>query len=192
MLIVDKVLVSEDLLEECFCCDLEKCGGMCCVEGDVGAPIEPEEVGDMEDCYPQVRKYMQPEAVKLVDNLGTFDYDMEGEFVTPLLSDEACAYVYYEDGIAKCAIEKAFLNGEIDFQKPISCHLYPIRIKKLPDYEALNYHRWEVCREACKKGKDIKLPVYKFLREPLIRKYGEEWYEKLESAVREKSGNTPQ
>ena len=187
MLIVDKVLVSEDLLDECFCCDLEKCGGMCCVEGDVGAPIEPEEVGDMEDCYPQVRKYMQPEAVKLVDNLGTFDYDMEGEFVTPLLSDEACAYVYYEDGIAKCAIEKAFLNGEIDFQKPISCHLYPIRIKKLPDYEALNYHRWEVCREACKKGKDIKLPVYKFLREPLIRKYGEEWYEKLENAVKERT-----
>lgn len=187
MLIVDNVLVSEDLLEECFCCDLGQCGGQCCVEGDVGAPIEPEEVGDMEDCFPKVRKYMQPEGVELVEKLGTFDYDMEGEFVTPLLRDEACAYVYYEDDIAKCAIEKAYLNGEIEFRKPISCHLYPIRIKKLPDYEALNYHRWEVCESACENGKKLKLPAYKFLKEPLIRKYGEEWYEKLERAVADRN-----
>ena len=125
---------------------------------------------------------MTEEGVQKVEKDGTFDYDMEGAFVTPLLSDEACAFVYYEDGIAKCAIEKAYRNGEIDFPKPISCHLYPIRIKKLPEYEALNYHRWGVCEEACIKGEQLKLPVFRFLKEPLIRKYGEEWYRKLEEA----------
>jgi len=122
---------------------------------------------------------MTPEGIAKVEESGTFDYDMEGAFVTPLLSDEACAFVYYDEGIAKCAIEKAFLNGEIDFQKPISCHLYPIRIIQLPDYEALNYHRWGVCDPACHKGKQINLPLYKFLKEPLIRKYGESWYSEL-------------
>jgi len=108
---------------------------------------------------------------------------MEGEFVTPLLSDEACAFIYYEDGIAKCAIEKAYLNGEIDFQKPISCHLYPIRIKILPDYEALNYHHWDICEGARKLGKKEHIPAYRFLKEPLIRKYGELWYDELEKQV---------
>lgn len=188
MLIVDKVLVSEDLLDECFCCDLGKCHGICCIEGDVGAPIDPDEVGDMEDCYPAAKKYMTKEAIELVDNLGTFDYDMEGEFVTPLVSDEACAYVFYEEGVAKCALERAYFNGETDFRKPISCHLYPIRIKKLPEYEALNYHRWDVCKDACENGQKMKLPVYQFLREPLIRKYGEEWYAKLEEEVKKRKG----
>ena len=182
MLIIDDTLVSEELLEEHFCCDLHACQGMCCVEGDVGAPIEPDEIGDMEDNFPIYRKYMTEEGVQKVEKDGTFDYDMEGAFVTPLLSDEACAFVYYEDGIAKCAIEKAYRNGEIDFPKPISCHLYPIRIKKLPEYEALNYHRWGGCEEACIKGEQLKLPVFRFLKEPLIRKFGEEWYRKLEEA----------
>ena len=103
-----------------------------------------------------------------------------------LNNTEACAYVYYENGIAKCAIEKAFLNGEIDFRKPISCHLYPIRIKKLPDYDALNYHRWFVCEDAYRLGEEMKLPVYRFLKEPLIRKYGDDWYELLESEVKKR------
>jgi hypothetical protein len=155
---------------------------MCCIEGDVGAPIEPDEIADLEDNYPIFKKYMTPEGIEKVEENGTFDYDMEGAFVTPLLQDESCAYVYFEDNTAKCAIEKAFLNGEIDFHKPISCHLYPIRIKILPDYQALNYHRWGVCHSACEKGETLKLPLYQFLKEPLIRKYGEAWYEELEKS----------
>lgn len=184
MLIVGNVLVSDELIKNCFCCDLSQCGGICCIEGDAGAPVAPEEIAELEDNYPIFKKYMTAEGARSVDENGTFDYDMTGEFVTPLINGEACAYVYYEDNIAKCAIEKAFLNGEIDFRKPISCHLYPIRIKQLPDYEALNYHRWFVCEEACEKGEQLQLPVYQFLKEPLIRKYGEEWYKKLEEEVK--------
>ncbi|MCK9339706.1 MAG: DUF3109 family protein [Bacteroidales bacterium] len=183
MLIVGNVLVSEELITDSFCCDLAQCGGMCCIEGDLGAPIEPDEIGDLEDNYPIFKKYMTDEGIALVDKNGTFDYDPVGDFVTPLLEDEACAFVYYEEGIAKCAIEKAFLNHEIAFQKPISCHLYPIRIKKLPDYDALNYHRWLVCDSACQKGKEVGIPLYKFLKEPLIRKYGELWYDSLEKEI---------
>ena len=184
MIIVDNVIVSDELIHKCFCCDLAACGGECCVEGDAGAPLDPLEVAELEDKYPVFKKYMTEEGIRLVEKEGTFDYDMEGSFVTPLLNDsEACAYVFYEDGIAKCAIEKAFLQGEIDFRKPISCHLYPIRIKMLPDYEALNFHHWFVCESACEKGEELGLPAYRFLKEPLVRKYGEAWYARLEEAV---------
>lgn len=187
MLIVEGVLVSEELIDNYFCCDLNDCKGCCCIEGDVGAPVEPYEVGDLEENYPIFKKYMTPEGVEKVEVDGTFDYDMEGSFVTPLLSDEACAYICYdENGVAQCAIEKAFVNGEIDFPKPISCHLYPIRIKKLPDYEALNYHRWQVCSGAVLQGNKLKLPAYKFLKGALTRKYGAAWYEALEKAVEER------
>jgi len=180
MKIIQNILVSDDLFSEHFCCNLNVCGGMCCVEGDAGAPLEPEEISDLEDSYPVFKKYMTPKGIEKVEEYGTFDYDMEGAFVTPLLDDESCAFLFFEDNMAKCAIEKAFLNGEIEFQKPISCHLYPIRVKILPDYEALNYHRWNVCQSACINGKSLKLPLYKFLKEPLIRKYGELWYNELE------------
>lgn len=181
MIIINNILVSDELFENYFCCNLEACQGYCCVEGDMGAPVDPEEVGDLEDNYPLFKKYMSAEAIAKVDAEGTFDYDLEGAFVTPLLSDERCAYAYYDEkGVAKCAIEKAYLNGEISFRKPISCHLYPIRIKKLPDYEALNYHRWFVCNEACELGLKLRLPVFRFLKEPIIRKYGEDFYQKLE------------
>jgi len=181
MLIVDHVLVSDDLMEECFCCDLSQCKGYCCIEGDCGAPIDPLEISDLDEYFPIYKKYMLPEGIEKIETEGVFDCDMEGKFVTPLLEDEACAFICYnEQGIAQCAIEKAFLAGEIDFRKPISCHLYPVRIKSLPDYEALNYHRWFVCETACKKGEKLKIPVYQFLRDPLIRKYGETWYSNLE------------
>ena len=183
MKIIQNILVSDDIFTEHFCCDLQECGGMCCVEGDVGAPLEPLEIADLEDNYPIFKKYMMQEGVEKVEESGTFDYDMEGAFVTPLLTDESCAFAYFEDNIAKCAIEKAFLNGEIEFQKPISCHLYPIRVKKLPDYEALNYHRWGVCCSACEKGEKLKLPLFQFLKEPLIRKYGEWWYAELKNGI---------
>jgi len=180
MKIIQNILVSDDLFSEFFCCNLNMCGGLCCVEGDAGAPLEPDEISDLEDNYPIFKKYMTPKGIEKVEENGTFNYDMEGAFVTPLLDDESCAFLFFEDNIAQCAIEKAFLNGEIEFQKPISCHLYPIRVKILPDYEALNYHRWSVCQSGCKNGKSLKLPLYKFLKEPLIRKYGEEFYSELD------------
>jgi len=183
MKIIQNILVSDDIITRHFCCDLQNCKGLCCVEGDVGAPLEPFEISDLEENYPVFKNYMTSEGVEKIEKSGTFDYDMEGAFVTPLLENECCAFVYFEENVAKCAIEKAFLNGEIDFQKPISCHLYPIRVKILPDYEALNYHRWHVCHSGCERGKELKLPLYKFLKEPLIRKYGENWYEELKNAL---------
>ena len=186
MKIIQNILVSDELFSEQFCCDLNVCGGLCCVDGDAGAPLEPDEIFDLEENYLIFKKYMTPKGIEKVEKNGIFDYDREGSFVTPLLDDESCAFVFFEDNIAKCAIEKAFLNGEIDFPKPISCHLYPIRVKILPDYEALNYHRWHLCHSACEKGKYLKLPLYNFLREPLIRKYGEAWYSELEKMREEK------
>lgn len=183
MIIIDNILVSEDLIDLNFCCNLSACRGMCCVEGDLGAPLEPLEIGDLEEAYPFFEKYLPEENIRKIEEDGLFDYDPEGNFVTPLLSDETCVFCCFENDVAKCTIEKAFLNGETDFVKPISCHLYPIRIKQLPDYEALNYHRWLVCNSACEKGDELHLPVYRFLKAPLIRKYGEEWWRKLERAV---------
>lgn len=183
MLIVDGVLVSDELIDNNFCCELSYCCGCCCIEGDVGAPLHPLEIADLEDNYPIFKKYMTEEGQSLIEANGVFTCDKDGDFVTPLLSDEACAYVYFDNGIAKCAIEKAFHNHEIEFPKPISCHLYPIRIKKLPDYDALNYHHWIVCQEAVREGNRLKLPVYRFLKDALIRKYGESWYHDLEVAI---------
>jgi len=183
MKIIQNILVSDDIFNEYFYCDLSSCGGLCCVEGDTGAPLDPEEILDLEDNYPIFKKYMTLKGVEKVDKDGTFDYDTEGSLVTPLLDDESCAFAFFEEDITKCAIEKAFLNGEIDFQKPISCHLYPIRVKILPNYEALNYHRWYICNSVCKKNDELKLPLYKFLKLPLIRKYGELWYSELEKCA---------
>ncbi|MDR3046279.1 MAG: DUF3109 family protein [Bacteroidales bacterium] len=184
MIIIDNVLVSEMLIEECFCCDIAQCQGSCCIEGDTGAPLDPLEISDLENYYPDYKKYLTQNGIHKLEEEGLFDYDAEGNFVTPLLEDEACAYICYDNGIAHCAIEKAFRNGEIEFQKPISCHLYPIRILQLPDYEALNYHRWFVCTPAVIRGKSLNLPVYQFLKEPLLRKYGEDWFRKLEKSVK--------
>lgn len=185
MLIVGDVLVSEELIDRCFCCDISQCKGQCCVDGDSGAPVEPEETFSLEECYPCFKKYMEEEGVAVVENGGTFVFDEIDEFETPLVdSNAACVFAYFEDGIAKCAIEKCFRNGEISFRKPISCFLYPIRISKVGEYEALNYHRWDVCRSAVKNGEKLGIPIYKFLKEPLIEKYGAEWYGQLEEMVK--------
>jgi hypothetical protein len=185
MLIVGDVLVSEELIDKCFCCDLEQCKGICCVEGDSGAPIAPDEVADLEEHYPVFQKYMTEEGVAVVENGGTFVFNGGDSFETPLMdSNNACAFVFFEDGVAKCAIEKCFRNGEIPFRKPISCYLYPIRISRVGDYDALNYDHWSICRTAVENGNRLKLPVYQFLKEPLIAKYGAEWFEELEEMVR--------
>lgn len=179
MVIIDDIIVSDEIRDARFCCDLKKCYGACCVEGDAGAPLEEEEISILEDFIDDIKPFMCKEGIEVVEYLGVFDYDASGDYVTPLVKDKDCAFVIYENEITKCAIEKAFEAGKIDLQKPVSCHLYPIRITKSKNFEAINYHQWYICEPARTFGKRIGLPVYKFLKDPLIRKYGESWYKKL-------------
>jgi hypothetical protein len=186
MIAIDNTLISDDLGEVFFICDLGRCHGACCVEGDAGAPLDEDEIGVMEDIMDKIRPFMTEAGTKVVEESGVFDYDSEGDFVTPLVNDCECAFVYMDFGVAKCAIEKAYNEGLISFKKPVSCHLYPIRITKFKDFEALNYHKWEICNRALVTGRREEVRVYEFLKEPLIRKYGKEWYAKLDQAFKEK------
>ena len=179
MIIIDNTIISDDLLNICFVCDLDKCKGHCCVEGDAGAPLEEEEISIIEDSLDDVKPYMGEKGLAVIEQSGVFDYDSGGNFVTPLIDNHECAFVIFENGIAMCAIEKAFLEGRVDFPKPISCHLYPVRITKHESYDAVNYHKWNVCNKALEKGNREKVHLYEFLKEPLIRKYGRSWYNQL-------------
>ena len=178
--IADK-LISEDIFSEEFVCNLSKCKGACCVAGDVGAPLEKYETEILERIFPAVKPFLRPEGVKALEEQGTWTLDPnDGDFVTPMVNGEECAYVIFDEkGITKCGIEKAFENGAVDWQKPISCHLYPIRATEYSTFTAMNYHEWDVCSDACVLGKELKVPIYKFLKTPLIRKYGEEFYTTL-------------
>ena len=185
MLVVGDVLVSDELFEKHFCCVLAQCNGQCCIEGDAGAPVAPDETAELSEYYPVYQKYMTQEGLAAVNNSGEPFVFQNNEFQTPLLDGQgACAFVFYEDGIAKCAIEKAYENKEIPFRKPISCYLYPIRVSRVGKYVALNYHHWPICKSACLKGDELRLPVYVFLKHPLIQMFGEEWYDELCETVR--------
>ncbi len=183
MITVGRAIVSEDVINVQFMCDLKACGGECCVQGDEGAPLDENEIGELEDSLEEVVPYMRKEGVDLVDKYGVFDYGSEGDYVTPLINDNECAFIYYENNMALCAIEKAYLEGKIKYQKPISCHLYPIRITEYADFDAVNYHKWSICSSALKHGKEIGIPIYKMLKTPLIRKYGSDWYAELEKEI---------
>ncbi|MEO7990505.1 MAG: DUF3109 family protein [Chryseolinea sp.] len=184
MMKVGDVLVSDDIRDKEFVCNLEKCKGACCVEGDFGAPLLQEELAILEEIYPKVKKYLSPEGIKEIEKQGTHTIDDEGELCTPIISGRECVYaIYDEKKVLKCGIEQAHKAGDIDWKKPISCHLYPIRVTKKKDFEALNYHKWHICTPACALGKELQVPVYKFLRDPLIRKYGEPWYNELVSVI---------
>lgn len=185
MIIIDKTLVSNELFDEAFACDLSACKGACCVEGSSGAPLEDAEVDILDEIYEDVKPFMRAEGIAAVEELGTFTVDQDGDLVTPLVNGEECAYVQFdEQGIAKCAIEMAHRAGKVDWPKPISCHLYPIRIKALKDFDALNYHRWHICKPACECGAKMQVPVFRFCKSALIRKYGEDYYELLEEAYK--------
>ncbi len=187
MILIEDTIVSGDLSKTHFVCDLHGCHGDCCVEGDAGAPLEEEEIGILEDYLEQIKPYMASGGLAVVEKHGVFDYDMDGEFVTPLVEDRECAFVYFENGISFCAIEKAWKEGKIPFQKPISCHLYPVRLTRLTDHIAVNYDHWEICNVARLKGAKDQVPVYRFLKEPLIRKFGQAWYEKLTVAFEQEN-----
>lgn len=181
---VGEVLVSDDIRDKEFVCNLEKCKGACCVEGDYGAPLLQEELAILEEIYPKVKKYLSPEGIREIEKQGTSTVDDDGELCTPIISGRECVYAIYDDKkILKCGIEQAHKAGDIEWKKPISCHLYPIRVTKKKDFEALNYNKWHICTPACALGKELQVPVYKFLRDPLIRKYGEPWYNELVSVI---------
>jgi len=186
MIAIDKTLISEDILENKFVCDLNACKGACCVAGDSGAPLDKEELPLLNAVLEKVKPYMVKKGIKAIERHGAYEIDKDGDYTTTLVSPGAeCAFVFFDEKkIAKCAIEQAYNNGNITWQKPISCHLYPIRIKKLPDYEAVNYDKWEVCKPACKCGEKLDVPVYKFLKTPLIRKFGKEWFRQLEESAK--------
>lgn len=186
MIQIDDVIVSLDVLREKFFCDLDACKGECCIEGDAGAPVEPEEVAELEAVLPVIWNELAPEAQAVIEQQGAVYTDEDGDLVTSIVGNKDCVFTCYDEkGYCYCAIEKAYREGRVNFYKPVSCHLYPIRVADYGSYKAMNYHRWSVCRAAVLLGKENDVAVYQFLKEPLIRKFGEAWYAELEEAVKE-------
>ena len=185
MIAIDNTLISEDILDKKFVCDLTACKGACCVAGDSGAPLDKDELKILDKVLDKVKPFMVAKGIKAIEKKGAYVIDGDGDYTTTLVSDGAeCAFVYFDENkIAKCAIEKAYIEKIIDWQKPISCHLYPIRITKHKTYDAVNYDKWSVCAPACKCGEKLDVPVYKFLKGPLIRKYGKDWFKQLEKSA---------
>jgi len=177
---VGGVLLSSEIITECFCCDYEKCKGICCVEGDAGAPVTLDEIAAIEDTLDTVWADLSASAQSVIDRQGVAYADRDGDMVTSIVRGKDCVFTCYEGDNCLCALERAYRQGKTHFCKPISCSLYPIREKNFGNgLIGLNYHRWEVCRDAVIKGKALGLPVYQFLKEPLIRRFGESWYEEL-------------
>lgn len=187
MIAIDGVLLSDDIVSAQFVCDLEKCKGGCCVDGDCGAPITAEEAQIIAEIYPKVKPYLPAEYIAEIEKQGTHVTDDEHGLVTPTVNGGICVYAFTDQlGVVKCGIEQAHRDGIVDFKKPISCHLFPIRITETPEYELVNYEpRKTLCRPACKLGKKLQVPVYQFLKEPIIRKYGTPFYEALEAVAKE-------
>ncbi len=186
MLQIEDTIVSLDLIEREFVCDLSVCLGACCIEGDSGAPINYEERDKIEKLLPVIWDDLLPEAKKTIKETGVSYIDEEGDLVTNLIHGKDCVFTYYEgNGVCKCVIEKAYREGKTDFYKPISCHLYPVRLKEYDGFTAVNVHRWKICKCAEVLGRREGVKLYQFLKEPLIRKFGEEWYTQLDIAAKE-------
>lgn len=180
ILMVGDVLLSPDIITEHFCCDLDACHGICCVEGDAGAPVTMDEIAAMEDALDTVWGDLGASAQAVIDQQGVAYTDPEGELVTSIVGGKDCVFTCYDNGCCLCAFEKAYRSGKTNFCKPISCSLYPIREKRFSNGTVgLNYNRWDVCRAAVVRGKELQLPVYRFLEEPLTRRFGAEWYQEL-------------
>ncbi len=182
MIQIEDKIVSSDLREVKFVCDLKKCLGACCVFGDAGAPLEDEETKILEGIFQRLIPYLRDESVKSIMKQGVHVIDDDGEKVTPLLEGKECAYAFFENGIARCAIEKAHSEGIVDFKKPLSCHLYPVRVKKYSSFKAVNYERWQLCESALKKGRKLNIPIYEFCRRALERAFGRKFCDTLQLA----------
>lgn len=181
---IGKTIVSEDIIEKDFLCNLSACKGACCVDGDAGAPLEANEAVILENIYPIIKPYLRKESIEAIETQGTHIVTEDGELETPLIDGADCAYVIFDEkNTALCAIEEAYNQGEVDWKKPVSCHLYPVRIKDYSEFSAVNYDHWEICDAACSLGKELQVPVYKFVKEALIRKFGTDWYAELEQVA---------
>ena len=189
MIAIQDTIVSNELLNKQFVCDLNACKGECCVAGESGAPLDKEELPILLEILDKVKPYMNKKGIKAIEKNGPYVLDSDGDYTTTLVSKEAeCAFVVFDENkIARCAIEKAYNDGVISWKKPISCHLYPVRITAYKNYDAVNYHQWNVCKPACECGAKLQVPVYQFLKGPLIRKYGEDWFNELEQVDKERN-----
>ncbi|MEZ5007056.1 MAG: DUF3109 family protein [Chitinophagales bacterium] len=192
MIVIDDILISDDVIEKQFVCDLKKCKGACCIEGDGGAPLEVDELKILEDEYEKFEPYMTEIGKQAIAEQGKYVFEKDDFYTgygTPLIGNTgACAYVNYDEkGVALCSIEQAFNDGKITFRKPISCHLYPVRIKEYKKSTAVNYETWNICSDACTLGAKLKVPTYVFVKDALIRKFGEEFYEQLDGAAQFKN-----
>ncbi len=175
MIAIDKTLISDDLIEAKFSCRLTACHGACCIKGDAGAPLEASEIEIMEALLPKIKPFMIPEHYESVLKVGVAEKDRDGDWVTTCQPSGECNFVVFNGLQTECAIERAFNSGEIDFKKPVSCHLYPVRVKEYNTFTAVNYHKWDICKPGC----NSETPLFIFLQEALIRKFGAEWYEQL-------------
>lgn len=182
---IGNTIVSDEIIENEFVCNLSACKGQCCIDGDAGAPLLKDEIEILDKIYDTVKPYLRPEGIQAIEEQGKWVVGADGEYETTLVNGSECAYVIFDGDTVLCGIEQAYNEGLIEYKKPISCHLYPIRIKEYSQFSAVNYHRWHICDDACTLGKELEVPVYKFLKAPLIRKYGEDWYNELDTVATE-------
>ena len=183
---IGKTLVSEEIIETHFHCNVDACKGACCIEGSGGAPLMENEVKIIDKNYKKIAPYLSQEAKNKISKDGKYIYDKEGKMETPLLDGKACVYVHYKsNGLLECGIEKAYNEGQIELKKPLSCHLYPIRIKEYSSFTAVNYHKWGICSEACSFGENHKKPLFQFVKEALIKRFGDDWFIELEKVAKE-------
>ncbi|MFT4781822.1 MAG: hypothetical protein ACJAZK_000064 [Psychroserpens sp.] len=179
-----KTIVSEDIIEKDFLCNLSACKGACCIDGDAGAPLEAKEAQILKEIYPKLKPFLRQEGIDAIEKQGTSTTTSSGDLETPLINGADCAYVIFDDKkTALCGIEEAYNQGEVSWKKPVSCHLYPVRVKDYSEFSAVNYDKWEICDDACALGKELQVPIYKFVKEALIRKFGEDWYMELENVA---------
>jgi len=190
MIKINDTLVSDELIERFFVCDLERCKGACCVEGDLGAPLEKDELKLIHDSFKYVSPYISDESKIQIKKQGHYIKDFEGDYSTPTIKGRECVYAVYGDkGILHCGFELAWKDGKSTFRKPISCHLYPVRIKSDIHNYLVNYDKWSICNPACKLGKAVNVPLYLFVKEALIRKFGSEWFNKLDRIANKRNAN---
>ncbi len=183
---IGKTIVSEEILQNDFVCNLNACKGACCVGGEYGAPLDDSETDKLVNIYQDVKPFLRPEGIAAIEEHGTFVKGEDGEWETPLVNNNECAYVIFsKDGVAKCGLEAAYEAGATQWKKPISCYLYPVRTREYSEFTAVNYHKWEICDPACALGEELKVPIYKFVKDALIQKFGEDWYRELEEVAAE-------
>ena len=180
-----KTIVSEDILQKDFVCNLSACKGACCIAGDAGAPLTHQETKILADIYPKVKPFLQKDGIAAIEAQGTSIIGTDGTLETPLVDNKGCAYVIFDGKTALCGIEQAYNQGLVDWKKPVSCHLYPIRVNDFSEFAAVNHDRWDICDDACTLGKELEVPIYKFVKEALIRRFGQNWYLELEKVARE-------